>query len=143
MDLFSGAAAAPYVVNADVPAFFLLVGLLVLFVAMYWMLRRRHPRGRRGVEGFLEAAGVDLAFLAFAVGLVLVLAVTAPSGNRTAFALYRVVITGYWLTFAIPIVTVGSSVHSSTRGGIPWRIPSILVAILLFLALFAYYFRIA
>jgi uncharacterized membrane protein len=37
-------------------------------------------------------------------------------------------------------VTVGSSVHSRTRGGVPWRIPSVLVALVIFLAVFGYYY---
>lgn len=140
MGLPSSPSSGPYDLSLAVPGFYLLLALLALFLAMWWVLRRRHPRGRRGVEGFLEAAGVDLAFLAFAVALVALLAYSDPHGNRTAFALYEVVLGGYWLSFAIPIVTVGCSVHSRSRGGIAWRIPSILVAIALFGVAFAWYY---
>ncbi len=133
-------AAGPYDLTLAVPAFYLLLSLLLLFVAMLWILRSRHPRGRRGLEGFLEAAGVDLAFLTFAVLLVVALAVSDPAGNRTAFALYEVVLGGFWLTFSIPIVTVGFSVHSRSRGGIAWRLPSLLLSAGLFALAFAYYY---
>ena len=136
----SGPAHGPYDLSLAVPAFYLLVGLLALFVVMLWYLRRGHPRGRRGLEGFLEAAGLDLVFLVFAVALVVALVWADPHGNRTAYALYEVVLGGVWLTFSIPIVTVGWSVHSHSRGGIPWRIPSVLVAVALFALAFAYYY---
>lgn len=130
----------PYALPLATPAFFLLVGLLAVFALMYVLLRRRYPRRRRGVEGYFEAAGVDLAFLTFSAGLVLYLNWHDPEGNRTALALYRAVLTGYWLTFAIPIVTVGSSVDSRSRGGVPWLVPSLLVAAALFALAFAYYY---
>ncbi|MFZ0831428.1 MAG: hypothetical protein WAN40_09900 [Thermoplasmata archaeon] len=121
-------------------AFAILVSVLALLVLMYLLLRFRHPQGRRWVEGYLEAAGVDLAFLLAGVLLVVWLHLKEPLGNRTAYALYLTILGGYWLTFAIPIVTVGSSVHSRTRGGVPWRIPSVLVAVAIFFAIFSYYY---
>ncbi len=130
----------PYALPVETWAFAVLVAGLVLLVVLFLVLRFRHPRGRRGVEGFLEAAGVDLAFLVFSVLLVLALHGAFAYGNRTAFALYRTVLDGYWLTFAIPVVTVGSSVHSRTRGGIPWLVPSVVAAAVMFAGLFSYYF---
>ncbi len=63
-----------------------------------------------------------------------------PHGNRTAFALYTTVLTGYWLAFAIPVVTVGSSVQARSRGAIRWLLPAIGVAVLMFFAMFGYYY---
>ena len=122
------------------PAFFVLSALLVVFVAFFLLLRRTHPKAQRALEGYLEAAGIDLGFLLF--GLVLVLALVAhdPHGNRTSEALFEVILGGYWLSFSIPIVTVGSSIHARSKGAIPWRIPSVLVTALLFGAFFAYYY---
>ena len=131
----------PFVISLAVDPFYVLLALLGLFVIMFLLLRQSHPRARRALEGYLEAAGVDLAFLLFAVALVIVLAAYDAHGNRTAFALYRVIVTGYWLAFAIPIVTVGSSVHSRSRGGIPWLLPSLAVAIALFFLFFAAYYN--
>lgn len=122
------------------PAFYLLVGLLALFIGMLWLLRRRYPRRERGLDGYFDAAGVDLAFLVFALLLVVGLAWHDPRGNRTALALYRVVLSGYWLTFSIPLVTVGTSIQDRSRGGIPWLVPSVLAAGALFVVLFAYFF---
>lgn len=130
----------PYDLTLATPSFFVLLAVLGIFVVMLWLLRRQHPRGRRGVEGFLEAAGVDLAFLIVGLALVVTIAARDPHGNRTAFALYEVVLGGVWLTFAIPVVTVGSAVHHRSRGGVAWLIPSIVVAALLFLGCFAYYY---
>jgi len=130
----------PYPLSLAVPSFYVLVGLLFIFVLMLWVLQRTYPGRGRGLEGYLEAAGVDIAFLGFAVALAVALAWKDPLGNRTAHALYQVAIEGYWLTFAIPIVTVGSSVQSRSRGGIPWRIPAIVVAVILFGVFFAYYY---
>ena len=123
-------------------AFAVLLATLVLFVAMLFVLRRSYPKRKRGLEGYLDAAGVSLAFLAFAVVLVVLLAVHDPDGNRTAFALYATVLTGYWLAFAIPVVTVGSSVAARSRGAIPWFGPSVAVAALMFFAFFGYYYRV-
>jgi hypothetical protein len=129
-----------YVLTLATPAFYVLAGTLFLFTLMLWVLHRQYPGRKRGLEGYFEAAGVDLAFLSFGLALVAVLAWKDPHGNRTAFALYRVVLSGYWLTFAIPVVTVGSSVDSRSRGAIPWRLPSILVAAGMFAVFFAYFF---
>ena len=122
------------------PSFYALVGTLAAFVAMLVVLRTSHPQRKRAFEGYLEAAGVSLGFLVFSVGLVVVLAVHDPHGDRTSFALFETVLTGYWLALAIPIVTVGSSVQARSRGAIPWVLPSIGVAVLSFVALFGYYY---
>ena len=97
---------------------------------------------KRGLEGYLDAAGVSLGFLVVAVSLVVALAYHDPSGNRTSFALYTTVLSGYWLAFAIPVVTVGSSVHARSRGAIPWLAPSVAIAAAMFFAFFGYYYRI-
>jgi hypothetical protein len=136
----SGPGPGPYPLPLATASFYLLIAVLAIFVGMLWLLRSQHPRTRRGLEGFLEAAGVSLAFLVLGVALVVGLATKDPHGNRTAVALYEVVLGGFWLTFAIPVVTVGSSVHHRSRGGIPWLVPSILVAGALFLGCFAYYY---
>lgn len=131
----------PYALTLDSLPFFILVALLALLGLMLWVLRELYPRRKRGVEGYLEAAGIDLAFLVFSVLLLVALVWHDPHGNRTSWALYRVILGGYWLTFSIPVVTVGSSVHSRSRGGIPWLAPSLVVAGALFVLLFAYYYR--
>ncbi|MCI4325251.1 MAG: hypothetical protein L3K00_05150 [Thermoplasmata archaeon] len=130
----------PYPVNLNVPAFYVLVGLLGLFVLLLWWVHEQYPGRKRILEGFFEAAGIDLAFLAFGVVLVVALASHDPSGNRTSVALYHVVLSGYWLTFSIPVVTIGSSVESRSRGVAAWMIPSLAACALLFLLLFGYYF---
>jgi len=140
MSFPSAPGPGPYVLSLATPSFYILVAVLASFIGMLWLLLSQHPRGRRGVEGFLEAAGVDLAFLVLGVALVVALVARDPHGNRTALALYRVVLGGFWLTFAIPVVTVGSAVHHRSRGGIAWLVPSIVVAGLLFVACFAYYY---
>jgi hypothetical protein len=122
------------------PSFYLLVGTLALFVGMLFVLRAYYPNRKRGFEGYLEAAGVSLGFLVFGVVLVVTLALRDPSGNPTSWALYQTILTGYWLAFAIPVVTVGSSVQARSRGSIRWMLPSILVAGLMFFVLFAYYY---
>ncbi len=122
------------------PSFYALVGTLAAFVAMLVVLRTAHPQRKRAFEGYLEAAGVSLGFLLFAVGLVIALALHDPHGNRTSYALFETVLTGYWLALAIPIVTVGSSVQARSRGTIRWVLPSIAVAVLTFGALFGYYY---
>src|SRR4029077_5537049 len=114
----------PYPLSLNTAGFYLLVLLLLTFVGMLWILYERYPGRRRGIEGFFEAATIDLAFLIFAFVLVVALATSHPLGNRTARALFEVVIGGYWYTFAIPIVTVGASIHHRSRGGIPWVYPS-------------------
>lgn len=124
------------------PAFYLLATTLGLFVLMLVLLRRSHPNRKRGLEGYLDAAGVSLAFLAFGVVLVVLLATQDPHGNATAYALFETVLTGYWLAFAIPVVTVGSSVQARSRGAIRWMVPSVLCAVAMFFGLFAYYYAI-
>ncbi len=118
----------------------LLLATLVLFVLMYVVLRRSYPRRKRGFEGYRDAAGVSLGFLLFAVVLVVTVVLHDPTGNRTSFALYETVLTGYWLAFAIPVVTVGSSVEARSRSAIRWFLPSVLVAALMFFAIFGYYY---
>jgi hypothetical protein len=122
------------------PGFYLLTLLLLTFAGMLWILRYRHPGRRRGLEGFFEGATVDLGFLIFGFALVVALVILDAPGNRTALALYEVVVGGYWFTFSIPIVTVSSSIHQRSRGGIPWLIPSLLVATALFAGLFGFYY---
>ena len=122
------------------PAFYVLTASLFVFVGMLWLLHARYPGRKRGLEGYLEAAGITLVFLSFGLALVVALAFHDPHGNRTSFALYEVVLSGYWFSFAIPVVTVGSSVESRTRGRIPWLIPSVIVAVAMFGVLFTYYF---
>lgn len=107
---------------------------------MLFVLRRYYPNRKRGFEGYLEAAGVSLAFLVFAVGLVVGLVVRDPQANLTSFALYQTVLSGYWLAFAIPVVTVGSSVQARSRGAIRWLVPAVVVAAMMFFVLFAYYY---
>src|SRR5271170_5115315 len=64
------APAAPangaYNLTLATPAFYLLVVTLALFVVMLLLLRRSTP-GKRAFEGYLDAAGVSLGFLVFAV----------------------------------------------------------------------------
>jgi hypothetical protein len=130
----------PYPTPLDVPAYYALVLLLGCFVAMLWFLWHEYPRHKRALEGFFEAAGVDLAFLVFAVALVTAVGLHDSSGNRTSRALYEVVLTGYWLTFSIPVITVGSSVERRSRGSVAWLVPAVLVCAVLFLILFGYYY---
>jgi hypothetical protein len=107
---------------------------------MFFVLRSYHPNRKRGLEGYLEGAGVSLLFLILALVAVVVVAAHDPHGNKTSFALYTTILTGYWLAFAIPVVTVASSIQARSRGAIPWLVPSILVAALMFLGLFGYYY---
>lgn len=130
----------PTALTLATPSFYLLLASFGLFLVMLLVLRAYHPNRRLGFEGYLEAAGVSIAFLLFGVILVVVLALRYPEGNSTSYALYETVLTGYWLAFAIPVVTVGSSVQARSRGTIRWLIPSILVALGMFFALFAYYY---
>ena len=129
----------PIPLPLDTAPFYILLATLGLFVVMLLVLRAYYPNRKRGFEGYLEAAGVSLVFLAFAVVFVVVLAMRYPTGNTTAHAFYATVLTGYWLAFAIPVVTVGSSVQARTRGSIAWLVPSILIAVGMFFGLFAYY----
>ncbi len=121
-------------------SFFVLVGTLVAFVVMWFVLRAVHPNRKRGLEGYLEAAGVSLVFLAFSVALVLYLALEDPHANRTSFALFQTVLSGYWLAVSLPVVTVGSSVQARSRGAIRWFLPSLAASAVLFGVLFAYYY---
>lgn len=117
------------------PSFIILLAVLALFVAMYIALRA-NTRSRRALEGFRESVFVDAAFLTFSVVLVVYLAWKYPSGNHVAYALSQVVLGGLWLTFAIPVVTVGFSVHSKTRGQVAWIVPSMLVAAGIFVVVY-------
>ena len=110
---------------------------------MLLVLRRFYPNRKRGLEGYLDAAGVSLGFLVFGLILVMVLATRDPNGNATAFALYETILTGYWLAFAIPVVTVGSSVQARSRGSIRWLVPSMVIAVAMFFGIFAYYVSVA
>jgi hypothetical protein len=134
-----GPSSGAHALSLATPAFYVLVVTLGLFVLMLILLRTS-TRGKRAFEGYLDAAGVSIVFLAFAVTLVVVLAMRDPHGNQTAFALYSTVLTGYWLAFAIPVVTVGSSVQARSRGAIRWLLPAVGVAVLMFFALFGYYY---
>ena len=130
-----GGTPADYAIVLATPAFYLILAVLGLFLAMYIALRR-NTRSKRALEGLIEATQVDFIFLVLSVALLVVLFFYYPRGNHTAYALSQVVLNGYWLTFAIPVVTVGSSVHSKTRGQVSWLAPSILVAAGLFLLIF-------
>jgi hypothetical protein len=132
-----------YALRLNEPGFYLLLLLLLTFASILFLLHRRYPGRRRAVEGFFDAAAIDLAFLLVGLGLVLALVLGDPQGNRTSVALYNVVISGYWFTFSIPLVTVGVSVEDRSRGSIAWKLPSLLAAVGLFLALFAYYYTVA
>jgi hypothetical protein len=132
-----------YDLSLSTPAFYLLFATLALFVLMLLVLRHLHPNRKRGLEGYLDAAGVSLAFLVFGVLLVVMLATRDPHGNTTAFALFETVLTGYWLAFAIPVVTVGSSVQARSRGAIRWLAPSTVIAVAMFFGIFAYYYSTA
>lgn len=121
----------------------MLVGTLVVFVAMLLVLRTYYPNRKRGFEGYLDAAGVSLAFLVFSVVLVVALVLHDPMGNPTSGALYETILAGYWLALAIPVVTVGSSVQARSRGSIRWMLPSVGIAILMFFVMFVYYYATA
>lgn len=122
----------------DTAAFYVLVATLGAFIVMLFALRAYYPNRKRGFEGYLEAAGVSLAFLVFSVALVVARATHDPEGNRTAYAFYETILAGCWLAFAIPVVTVGSSVQARTRGAIRWVVPAVLVSVVKFFAFFAY-----
>lgn len=130
----------PIALDLADPSFFVLVGALGAFVLMWFVLRAAHPNRKRGLEGYLEAAGVSLVFLVLAVALVVYLAATDPHGNRTSFALFETVLSGYWLAVSLPVVTVGSSVQARSRGVIRWFWPSVGASAVLFVALFAFYY---
>lgn len=133
-----GAGTIPLTIVSS--SFFLLLGTLVAFVVMWFVLRAKHPNRKRGLEGYLEAAGVSLAFLALSVALVLYLALAYPHANRTAFALFQTVLSGYWLAVSLPVVTVGSSVQARSRGAIRWLLPAVGVSVVLFAGLFLYFY---
>ncbi len=132
--------AGPYDLTLATPGFYLLLATLLLFVVMLVLLRTSYPRRKRGFEGYLDAAGVSLVFLAFSVLLVVSLVLRDPQADRTDYALYETTLTGYWLAFAIPVVTVASSVQARSRGAIRWLLPSIGVVVLVFFAVLAYYY---
>ncbi len=136
---YEASAAPGFVINLDTTSFLLTVAGLALLIGLLFLLRS-YTRSRRALSGFLEATAIDIAFLAFALVMVLFLFFEYPSGNRDAWALAQVVLTGYWLTFSIPVVTVGFSVHSRTRGSVAWKLPSLLFALGLFVGIFAYWF---
>lgn len=133
----------PIPLSLSTTSFYVLSASLGLFVVMLFVLRSYYPNRRRGFEGYLDAAGVSLAFLVFAVVLVVTVVMHDPDGNGTSYALYETILSGYWLAFAIPVVTVGSSVQARSRGSIRWLIPSIVVALLMFFVLFGYYYSAA
>lgn len=133
----TGSGGADHAIQLNTPAFWVLVGVLALFVVMFLVLRAK-TRSRRALEGFFEATEVDMAFLLSCVLLLVYLAFRFPTGNAMAYAVAQVILQGYWLTFAIPIVTVGSSVHANSRGAVNWRVPSVAVAGVLFVAIFAW-----
>ena len=83
---------------------------------------------------------MSLVFLVLAVLLVVAVSMHDPHGNKTSYALYTTILTGYWLAFAIPVVTVASSIQARSRGAIPWLIPSMVVAALMFVGIFGYYY---
>ncbi len=129
-----------YPLPLDTAPFYVLVAVFGLFLLMLAYLLRSHPRAQRGLDGFLEAASVDITFLGFSLALLVGLVWHDPEGNRTAYALYSVILRGYWLALSIPIVTVGSSVHNRSRGAIPWLVPSVAIAGALFVVFFGIYF---
>jgi len=138
-----GLGSGAHELTLDTTGFYLLATTLALFVVMLFVLRYYYPNRKRGLEGYLDAAGVSLAFLLFGVVLVVLLVAYYPHANGTTFALYETVLTGYWLAFAIPVVTVGSSVQGRSRGTIRWLTPSVLIAVAMFFAIFAYYYSLA
>jgi uncharacterized membrane protein YfhO len=133
-------ATVGYAISLDSISFYVLLGVLALFVAMYLALRA-NTRSRRALQGFREAIFVDAAFLVFSVLLVVYLSVAYPNGNHIAYAVSQVVLNGLWLTFAIPVVTVGFSVHSHTRGEVAWMVPSLLFAAGLFVLIYFWIFH--
>lgn len=132
--------AGPYDLSLATAGFAVLAVTLFLFVVMFLVLRNYHPNRKRGLEGYLEGAGVSLIFLVLAFALVVAIVAHDPHGNKTSYALYTAVLTGYWLAFAIPVVTVASSIQARSRGAIAWLFPSIGVAALMFVGLFGYYY---
>jgi hypothetical protein len=136
----ASSGSATYDLTLATPGFYLLIATLALFVVLLVILGTAHPGRKRGFEGYLDAAGVSLAFLTFSVLLVVTLVVRDPRADRTEYALYETILTGYWLAFAIPVVTVASSIQARTRGAVRWMLPSIGVVALVFFAILAYYY---
>ncbi len=81
-------------------------------------------------------AGVRRESLVHSVGLVVALAAKDPEGNRMAYALFEAVPSGYRLAVAI----VGNSAQPRSRKQARWLIPSVVVAAVLFLTGFAFYY---
>ncbi len=136
------ATAGVYTLSLSTPGFYVLVATLGLFVLMLVLLRTSYPTRKRAFAGYFDAAGVSLAFLGFSVGVVVLLAVRDPHADRAGFALYETILTGYWLAFAIPVVTVASSVEARSRGAIRWLWPSVGLVLLAFFAFWGYYFAV-
>ncbi len=134
----NGAGPPQYAIQLDTPAFYILIAVLILFLLVLFALRAR-TASKRALDGFVEATGVDIAFIAFSILLVVYLALRFPDGNREAWTVAEVILGGYWLTFAIPIVTIGNTVHQKTRGAVAWRGSSIGVALVLFVVIFSLY----
>jgi hypothetical protein len=130
----SAQAASSYQIQLATPAFYILIAVLALFFLMYFYLKLS-TSSKRALAGFIEATEVDVAFLGSSVILLLYLAANYPSGNHVAWAMSQVILQGYWLALAIPIVTVGNTVHGKTRGSLPWRGPSVALALIVFVVL--------
>jgi phosphatidylglycerophosphate synthase len=135
----SGGSSSNYSINllspSSWPAFALIIAVLLLFFVMYFYIRWR-TSSKRALEGFIEATEIDVAFLGISIVALLYLAANYPSGNHVAWAVSQVILRGYWLAFAIPIVTVGNTIHGRTRGTLPWRGPSIAIAVALFAVIY-------
>jgi hypothetical protein len=112
-------------------AFLVLLAVLALFLGMFFYLRMQ-TASKRALQGFIEATSVDIVFILGSILLILYLYARYPSGNFYAYWITQVILNGVWLTFAIPIVTVGNSVHHTTRGALEWRGSSIALALVLF-----------
>ena len=138
--LDSGGSSSNYSINllspSSWPAFALIIATLLLFFVMYFYVRWR-TSSKRALAGFVEATEIDVAFLGISIIVLLVLAENYPSGNPVAWAISQVILRGYWLAFSIPIVTVGNTIHGRTRGNLPWRGPSVAIALAMF-AVFYY-----
>lgn len=130
---------APYLITLDNANFFILLAGLGLFVGMYLALRA-HTNSKRAFEGFREAVNVAVIFLVFAILFQVYLYLVYPSGSRVAWSVSQVLLEGVWLTFSVPVVTVGFTVHSRTRGKVAWAIPSLLFAVGLFVVLYYWAF---
>lgn len=131
--------SSTYVITLADPSFYLLLAGLALFVGMYLALRA-HTSSRRAFAGFREAVNVAVIFLVLAILAVVYLALSYPHGSRVAWAVSEVFLQGVWLAFAVPVVTVGFTVHSRTRGQVAWAIPSLIFAAGLFVVLYYWAF---